>query len=156
MNKIYVNFHNEKFKWYELYFWTTKLIKLITNDKYYHVSCTIDKKFYEATFFSGVAKKNEPSTKMGLVYEIPVDNKTKAYLKKHLNSLIGSRYDYYAILFGFFGFKKQTRKAYFCSELMQAVLKYALDIKINNMNTNLSPKDIRMILAGAKCKYYII
>ncbi len=156
MNKIYINFHNQKFKWYQLYFWTTKIIKFVTNDKYYHVSCTIDGQYYEATFFSGVVKRSQPSTKMGLAYEMLVDNKTKTHLKKHLNSLLGAKYDYYAILFGFFGFKKHSTKSYFCSELMQAVIKYALDIKINNMKTNLSPKDIRMILSGAKCKYYIV
>ena len=156
MNKIYINFHDKKFEWYELYFWTTKIIKLVTNDKYYHVSCTIDGQYYEATFFSGVVKQSQPSTKMGLVYEIMVNDKTKTYLKKHLNSLVGAKYDYFAILFGFFGIKNQSTKSYFCSEIIHAILKYALDIQINNMQTNLSPKDIRMILAGAKCKYYIV
>ena len=155
MDKIYINFHNQKFKWYELYFWTTGIIKLFTNDRYYHVSCKIDNKFYEATFFSGVTARKQPTTKIGLAYEIPVDSKTKTHLKKHLNTMLGKQYDYYAILFGFFGFKTHSIKKYFCSEIIHAILKYALDIKINNMQTNLSPKDIRMILSGAKCKYYI-
>lgn len=152
MTKIYIHFHNEKFSILNPLFYSTAIIKFFTNDIFYHVSIEINNIYYEANFFSGVIKSNQISSNIGLTYVLDVDTKTKSKIVSELNALIGAKYDYLALLSGFFGKKIQSKKAYFCSEICDIVTQNVLDVSIKNMNTNPSPKDVRMILTGAKIK----
>lgn len=150
MNTIKIHFHSDtKYSWFNIFKYTTKLIKIVTNSNYYHVSYEICNYFYESTFFNGVTVSTKKRDDITETYIIKTNQTKFLKTKKKLNKLVGKKYDYKAALIGFFGNKFQNPKALYCSEIFLSILKinYKNNIKFK---TNLSPKDVKMILTGIK------
>ena len=148
--KITHNFHGSKFSISDYRFIGSNLIKMKTNDKYYHASTLIDNYYYEAVVFKGVIKDKKPSTKVSysITFEVPRDKQFEAYYDE-LNKQVGKGYDYKGALLGFFGFKIQDSDRYYCNELNNIFLKHYSSSLISH-KTNYSPKDLRLLLMGWK------
>ena len=145
---IKVHFHKKEYKWWNPLRYTTSIIKIFSNDIYYHVSFMIDKKYYESQFFSGVAQFMHPRNDVAHTIELNINKTTTKKIVKELDSLLGKKYDFFGVIFGFFGLKVHESDKYFCSELFLPILKHAYGITKNDLKTNLSPKDVRMICLG--------
>jgi uncharacterized protein YycO len=141
---IKVHFHKKEYKWWNPIKYTTSTIKIFSNDIYYHVSFEIDKKYYESEFFSGVARYSNPRNDIAHTIELNVNKTTTKKIVKELNSMLGKKYDFFGVIFGFFGHKVHESDKYFCSELFLPILKHAYGITKDDLKTNLSPKDVRM------------
>lgn len=153
MNKIIkVHFHRKYYKWWNPLKYTTSIIKTRSNDAYYHVSFEENKIFYESEFFSGVSSLIEPRDDIAHTIELNIDKKTTQKIVKEFESMLGKKYDLFGVIFGFFGHKVHESDKYFCSELFLPILKHAYGITKNDLQTNLSPKDVRMICLGLTAK----
>ena len=98
------NFHGKKFKPWQWQFWTTSIIKMKLNDKYYHTSLQIDNDYWEALRFEGVVKEQSPSTEP--TYSVTFILQKDETFNKMYNYLVqqkGKKYDLWSVLFGFFG-----------------------------------------------------
>ena len=150
---IKVHFHRKFYKWWNPIKYTTSIIKLFSNDIYYHVSFEIDGIYYESEFFDGVSRFIHPRNDIAETVELHLGKETTKKVAKEFISMLGKKYDFFGVLFGFFGYKVHKSDKYFCSELFLPILKHAYGITKNDLKTNLSPKDVRMICLGltAKC-----
>jgi hypothetical protein len=86
MNTIKIHFHSDTtYSWYNIFKYTTKLIKIVTNSNYYHVSYELGKDFYESTFFNGVtvSKKKRQDINETYILKTNINNflKTKKKTK---------------------------------------------------------------------------
>jgi hypothetical protein len=149
---IKVHFHKKEYKWWNPIKYTTSIIKIRSNDIYYHVSFEIFKKYYESEFFSGFTKYNNPRNDIAYTIELDIDITTKKKIVAEFESMLGKKYDLFGVIFGFFGRKIHKSDKYFCSELFLPILKHAYNITKNDLKTNLSPKDVRMICIGLIAK----
>lgn len=149
---IKVHFHKKEYKWWNPIKYTTSIIKIFSNDIYYHVSFEIDKKYYESEFFTGVARFNNPRNDIAHTIELNINKTTTKKIVKEYESMLGKKYDFFGVIFGFFGQKVHESDKYFCSELFLPILKHAYGITKNDLKTNLSPKDVRMICLGLTAK----
>lgn len=141
---IKVHFHKKEYKWWNLLKYTTDIIKIFSNDIYYHVSFEIDKNYYESEFFSGVARYSNPRNDIAYTLKLYLDKKIIKKIVDEYESMLGKKYDFLGVIFGFFGRKVHDSNKYFCSELFLPILKHAYGITKNDLKTNLSPKDVRM------------
>jgi len=141
---IKVHFHKKFYKWWNPLKYTTSIIKIFSNDIYYHVSFEIDKKYYESEFFSGVARYANPRNDIAYTLKLHLDEKIVKKIVKEFKSMLGKKYDFFGVIFGFFGRKVHESNKYFCSELFLPILKHAYGITKDDLKTNLSPKDVRM------------
>lgn len=141
---IKVHFHKKEYKWWNILKYTTSIIKIFSNDIYYHVSFEIDKKYYESEFFSGVARYANPRNDIAYTLQLHLDKKIIKKIIDEFESMLGKKYDFFGVIFGFFGQKVHESDKYFCSELFLPILKHAYGITKNDLKTNLSPKDVRM------------
>jgi hypothetical protein len=141
---IKVHFHKKEYKWWNPIKYTTSIIKIFSNDIYYHVSFEIDKKYYESEFFSGVARYANPRNDIAYTLKLYLDKKIIKKIVDEYESMLGKKYDLFGVIFGFFGHKVHESDKYFCSELFLPILKHAYGITKNDLKTNLSPKDVRM------------
>lgn len=141
---IKVHFHKKEYKWWNPLKYTTSIIKIFSNDIYYHVSFEIDKKYYESEFFSGVSRFMHPRNDIAYSIELYLDKKIIKKIVDEFESMLGKKYDLFGVIFGFFGHKVHESDKYFCSELFLPILKHAYGITKDNLKTNLSPKDVRM------------
>lgn len=154
MKTIKVHFHRKFYSWWNPIKYTTSIIKLFSNDIFYHVSFEIEgtiysqKKIYESDCKNGVGKYANP--RADVAYTVPLKINEQAYNKivNDYNLMVGSKYDFFGVLFGFFGYKIHNARKYFCSELFLPILKHAYGITKKDLRTNLSPKDVRMICLG--------
>lgn len=149
---IKVHFHKKEYKWWNPLRYTTSIIKIFSNDIYYHVSFEIDKKYYESQFFSGVAQFMHPRNDVAHTIELNINKTTTKKIVKEFDSMIGKKYDFFGVIFGFFGRKVHKTDKYFCSELFLPILKHTYGITKNDLKTNFSPKDVRMICLGLTAK----
>ena len=149
---IKAHFHKKEYKWWNPIKYTTSIIKIFSNDIYYHVSFEKDKKYYESEFFKGVSRFMHPRNDIAHTIELNIDKKTTKKIVDEFESMIGKKYDFFGVLFGFFGVKIHDTNKYFCSELFLPILKHAYGITKNDLKTNLSPKDVRMICLGLTAK----
>jgi hypothetical protein len=149
---IKVHFHKKFYKWWNPIKYTTSIIKIFSNDIYYHVSFEIDKKYYESEFFTGVARFNNPRNDIAHTIELNINKTTTKKIVKEYESMLGKKYDFFGVIFGFFGQKVHESDKYFCSELFLPILKHAYGVIKNDLKTNLSPKDVRMICLGLTAK----
>lgn len=141
---IKVHFHKKEYKWWNPLKYTTSIIKIFSNDIYYHVSFEIDKKYYESEFFSGVSRFMHPRNDIAYSIELYLDKKIIKKIVDEFESMLGKKYDLFGVIFGFFGHKVHESDKYFCSELFLPIIKHAYGITKDNLKTNLSPKDVRM------------
>jgi hypothetical protein len=149
---IKVHFHKKNYKWWNPIKYTTSIIKIFSNDIYYHVSFQIDNIYYESEFFSGVSRFIEPRDDIAHTVELNIDKPTTKKIIKEFQSMLGKKYDFFGVVFGFFGYKVHKTDKYFCSELFLPILKHAYGITKNDLKTNISPKDVRMICIGLIAK----
>jgi hypothetical protein len=149
---IKVHFHKKEYKWWNPLKYTTSIIKIFSNDIYYHVSFEIDKKYYESQFFSGVARFMHPRNDVAHTIELNINKTTTKKIVKEFDSMIGKKYDFFGVIFGFFGHKVHESDKYFCSELFLPIIKHAYNITKDDLKTNYSPKDVRMICLGLTAK----
>lgn len=150
---ISVHFHKKEYKWWNPIKYTTSIIKIFSNDIYYHVSFEIDRVYYESEFFSGVSRFVEPRDDISHTVQLELDKKIyKNLIVNDYQNMIGKKYDFFGVIFGFFGYKVHKTDKYFCSELFLPILKHAYGITKNDLKTNLSPKDVRMICIGLIAK----
>lgn len=153
MNKILkVHFHRKYYKWWNPIKYTTSIIKLFSNDTFYHVSFEANKKYYEAEFFKGCNYSNYSRDDIAYTIKLIINETSFKKIIAEYNKMLGSKYDFFGVLFGFFGYKIQSKRKYFCSELFLPILKHAYQITKNDLKTNLSPKDVRMICLGINAK----
>ena len=106
------------------------------------------KNIYESDFKNGVGKYANP--RADISYTVPLKINEQAYNKivNDYDLMVGKKYDFFGVLFGFFGYKIHDTNKYFCSELFLPILKHAYGITKKDLRTNLSPKDVRMICLG--------
>ena len=149
---IKVHFHKKQYKWWNPLKYTTSIIKIFSNDIYYHVSFEIDRVYYESEFFSGVTQFINPRNDIAYTVELDLDYHIITKVVDEFESMIGKKYDFFGVIFGFFGYKVHKTDKYFCSELFLPILKHAYGITKNDLKTNLSPKDVRMICLGLIAK----
>jgi|TARA_R100000084_G_C4624181_1_gene134822 hypothetical protein len=149
---IKVHFHKKKYKWWNPLKYTTSIIKIFSNDIYYHVSFEENKKYYESEFFSGVVRYANPRNDIAHTIELNINKPTTKKIIKEFESMLGKKYDFFGVVFGFFGHKVHESDKYFCSELFLPILKHAYNITKDDLKTNLSPKDVRMICFGLTAK----
>lgn len=145
---IKVHFHKKKYPWWNPIKYTTSIIKMFSNDSYYHVSFQISEKYYESEFFNGVSRFNHPRNDIAYTIELDLDYHIIARIRNEFETMLGKKYDLFGVIFGFFGRKIHDKNKYFCSELFLPILHHAYEIKKNDLKTNLSPKDVRMICLG--------
>lgn len=145
---IKVHFHQKDYKWWNPLKYTTKIIKVRSNDIYYHVSFEINRKYYEAKFLTGVSKHNIQRNDIADTIKLNIDDATTKKIVNEYESMLGNKYDFFGVIFGFFGYKVHDSNKYFCSELFLPILKHAYGITQYDFKTNLSPKDVRMICLG--------
>lgn len=148
--KITHNFHGTKFSIFDYRVIGSNIIKMKTNDKYFHASTLIDDWYYESVVFKGVVRNRKPSTKVGysITFEVPRDDQFRAYYNE-LQRQIGKGYDYKGAMLGFFGIKIQDDDRYYCNELNNIFLKHYAPELISE-KTNYSPKDLRLLLMAWK------
>ena len=149
---IKVHFHKKNYKWWNPLKYTTSIIKIFSNDIYYHVSFEIFKNYYESEFFSGVSRFMYPRDDIAYTIELDLDNHIIEKIRNEFKSMLGKKYDFFGVIFGFFGWKVHDTNKYFCSELFLPILKHAYGIRKNDLKTNISPKDVRMICLGLIAK----
>jgi hypothetical protein len=149
---IKVHFHKKEYKWWNPIKYTTSIIKIFSNDIYYHVSFEIDRLYYESEFFSGVSRFMHPRNDIACTIELDLDYHIITKVVDEFESMLGKKYDFFGVIFGFFGYKVHKTDKYFCSELFLPILKHAYGITKNDLKTNLSPKDVRMICIGLIAK----
>lgn len=149
---IRVHFHKKEYKWWNPLKYTTSIIKFFSNDIYYHVSFEIDKVFYQSGFYNGVSRFIEPRDDIAHTIELNIDKTTTKKIIKEFDLMIGKKYDFFGVIFGFFGRKVHDKNKFFCSELFIPIIKNAYIIDLNTIQTNLSPKDVRMICIGINAK----
>lgn len=149
---IKVHFHEKNYKWWNLFRYTTSIIKIFSNDIYYHVSFEIDRLYYESEFSSGVARYHYPRNDIAYTVNLNINKKTIEKIIDDYEAILGKKYDFFGVVFGFFGHKIHDTNKYFCSELFLPILKHAYGITKNDLKTNISPKDVRMICLGINAK----
>ena len=143
------HFHGKKFKPWQWEFWTTLIIKIKTNDKYYHTSFQIDNDYWEALLSDGVVKSNTPSIDptYSIIFIVPKDE-TFNKMYNYLSQQKGKKYDLWSVLRGFFGRKENDVNRWWCSELNSIFFKFYMpNLPIK---TNVSPKDLRMLCEAFK------
>ena len=149
---IKVHFHRKFYKWWNPIKYTTSIIKIFSNDIFYHVSFEIDRVYYESEFFTGVIASIYPRDDIAYTLDLKFNKETTKKIIKEFESMLGKKYDFFGVIFGFFGYKVHKTDKYFCSELFLPILKHAYGITKNDLKTNLSPKDVRMICLGLLAK----
>lgn len=149
---IKVHFHKKEYKWWNPIKYTTNIIRIGSNDDYYHVSFEESKIFYESEFFNGVSRFMNPRNDIAYTIELDLDYNITKKVVDEFESMLGKKYDLFGVIFGFFGRKVHDTNKYFCSELFLPILKHAYGIRENDLKTNLSPKDVRMICLGLIAK----
>jgi hypothetical protein len=132
-------FHAYSAKWYEPF---GAIIKAKSNAKFNHVSIEIvGVGIYQANAGKGVTKIQKQIKKPVISIEIPFDAETKKgkdYID-FLDAQIGKKYDYKAIIFGFWGRKNENGGKWYCSELTDTFFSVFLNKK-SVLKTNISPK----------------
>lgn len=151
-NSITFNFHGKRYKPWQIEFWTTLLIRLKTNDYYYHVSLTINNtNHFEALCCEGVVNptqlKTDPTYKIRFNVE---DNDNFEKFITILENQVGKPYDWLAVLLGFFGIKISDKNKWYCNELAYIFYDVYFPSLKNRLKTNLSPKSFRLLTEGLK------
>lgn len=146
-------FHAYSAKWYYILAW---IIRIKTNSKVDHCSVEIPGYgIYEAKLFSGVTVSHEHKKEPVKSITLPFDSKSirGKQLINFYNHLVRKRagYDYLAAIFGFFGYKTESRKRWYCSELTDLYFKLYLGVNSYFNRTTISPKTFL-----AKCEAYSI
>ena len=110
------------------------------------------KNIYESDFKNGVGRY--ANRRSDIAYTVILKINEQAYNKivNQYSLMVGSQYDFFGVLLGFFGYKIHNTKKYFCSELFLPILKHAYNITKKDLKTNLSPKDVRMVCLGLIAK----
>jgi hypothetical protein len=146
MKRLRIYCHDQKFEWWDFRRYTTAIIKIFSNDIFYHQSFILGNQVYESNAFKGVVYREGLSSESSLWFEIALSDKQYYKLKAVYDALVGRPYDYLAIIVGFFGLKIENSKAFYCSELLNPIFYHIFGIKTREFKTNLTPKDARMIL----------
>ena len=151
-NSITFNFHGKRYKPWQIEFWTTLLIRLKTNDRYYHVSITVnDTNYFEALSFDGVVNpvklKTQPTYKIR--FNVEDNDKFEKFMTK-LEDQVGKPYDWVAVLLGFFGIKISAKNKWYCNELAYIFYDVYFPAIQNRLKTNLSPKSFRLLTEGLR------
>ena len=94
--------------------------------------------------FLVVARYANPRNDIAYTLQLHLDKKIIKKIVDEFESMLGKKYDFFGVIFGFFGQKVHESDKYFCSELFLPILKHAYAITKNDLKTNLSPKDVRM------------
>ena len=130
----------------------TKIISRKTNSDYAHCAmeiCGLKEPLYQSRLHTGLNKNKHHHTHPSYTIELPFDRESdrgKLFIR-HMEELVGSKYDIIAAIFGFFGKKIQIDNRYICSEVLFEYFKVYKE-KIPDLNTNYSPKDIILISFG--------
>ena len=98
---IKVHFHRKFYKWCNPLKYTTSIIKIRSNDAYYHVSFEESKIFYESEFFSGVSRFMHPRNDIAYTIELDLDHHITTKVVDEFESMLGKKYDFFGVLFGF-------------------------------------------------------
>tara|TARA_R110000824_G_scaffold47353_2_gene134920 strand:+ start:1453 stop:1968 length:516 start_codon:yes stop_codon:yes gene_type:complete len=150
MKKIIIHCHRSLFPWYDPRSITAGLIRLIINSEFNHIKVeTVDgdtRFIYQAKMFLGVIKHREHLTLPDKSIEIPLNQTSIANDRfqdvcDYLDSKVGKRYDYLAIIGFLTAFRLQSEDALFCSEIGNNVLDILFKCKLN-IKTLIAPKDI--------------
>lgn len=148
-----LNFHGQKYPPYRLEYWTTLIIRKKSNDIYYHVSTSIrdfvnqsNVTHFEALSFRGVVQSNKLKTNptYTIQFKLKCDQTFNQYYNEMLKS-IGKKYDWKAVLFGFYGQKIQDKNKLYCNEHAFIFFKHYTPDLVNKIQTNLSPKGFRLL-----------
>lgn len=121
-----------------------KMIRLVSNGYYNHVSIGVNGYIYEANPRTGVTKKiadNNYTGTMSWTHLFNLDNEEVIFF---LECQIGKKYDYIGVLSFIWVFLKPRMGFWFCSELATVALMKGL--KETQYNQKQSPQDFYYLL----------
>ena len=132
-------FHAYSAKWYEVF---GAIIKIKSNAKFNHIATeVVGEGIFQANVVKGTTKVQKQIQKPVISIKCPFNTKTKkgkSYIA-YLNGQVGKKYDYRAVLFGFWGMKNENGSKWYCSELADTFFSVYLNQK-SALKTTISPK----------------
>lgn len=125
---------------------TGKLIRFWTGSKVNHVSVQVGPYYYDTNYGQKLKCRTRPVSKAVETYSFEIsDLGDRLRVSNYINSSIGTKYDYLALVGFLVNKRKENKRRLYCSEFAANVLSLFLPNSIKHRRL-LSPESLRVAL----------